>query len=251
MQKPRLIKKFQPVKGVTVSLYLDEELADNSIGKVTTDKTGTAKAVIPPSLKTVWDEASTHTFIGVSDATGKFDKTKTETSVTKTRITIDTIPDSKTRSVIVNVSALEENEWVPAKDVEMIIGVARLAGILNVGDEETYTTDSAGMVTAEFTRDNLPGDEHGNIALVAKVENNDQYGNLVVKKSLPWGLATKEEEHFFDQRTLWSTRFRTPWWLLFLANSIIISVWSALAYLVFQIIKIKKIGSSAQAAKKE
>ena len=51
--------------------------------------------------------------------------------------------------------ALQGDEWVPAKDVEMKIGISRMGGIISVGDEETYTTDSAGTATAEFKKDKL------------------------------------------------------------------------------------------------
>jgi hypothetical protein len=117
-----------------------------------------------------------------------------------------------------------------------------MGGILPAGDEETYTTDSTGSVTAEFKKDSLPGDEKGNIVLAAKVEDNDLFGNLLVEKKAPWGIATKPDKNFFDQRTLWSTRFRTPIWLLFMAYSIVIGVWGTIIFLVFQIVKIKKLG---------
>ena len=78
--------------------------------------------------------------------------------------------------------------------------------------------------------------------LVAKVEDNEQYGNLIIEKTVPWGIATRVDNSFFNQRTLWSTRFRTPWWLLFMAYSIVIAVWGTIIYLVLQIVKIKKLG---------
>ena len=133
-------------------------------------------------------------------------------------------------------------DWVPAKDVEMKVGVARSGGILSAGDEETYTTDSTGTVNAEFKKDSLPGDQKGNIALVAKVEDNDQYGNLLVEKTVPWGVALKPEKNFFDQRTLWTAQFRTPLWLMFMAYSIVIGVWGTIIYLISQLFKIKKLG---------
>ncbi|MEK7199532.1 MAG: hypothetical protein AAB212_06395 [Bacteroidota bacterium] len=46
----------------------------------------------------------------------------------------------------------------------------------------------------------------------------------------------------FDERTLFATRDKAPLWLLFLAGSIVVSVWSVIIYLVRQIIKIRKIG---------
>ena len=61
----------------------------------------------------------------------------------------------------------EDNEWKPASDVEMKVGVTRSASILSAGDDDTYTTDSTGMATAEFKKDSLPGDNQGNITLIA------------------------------------------------------------------------------------
>jgi hypothetical protein len=89
----------------------------------------------------------------------------------------------------------------------------------------------------------LPGDQKGTIVLAARVEDNDQYGNLLVEKTVSWGTALRPENNFFDQRTLWSTRFRTPFWLLFMAYSIFIGVWGTIIYLVWQIVKIKKLAS--------
>ena len=85
-------------------------------------------------------------------------------------------------------------------------------------------------------------DMYGNLILVARVEDNDQYGNLLVEKTVFCGVAIKQGKNFSDQRTLWSTRFKTPFWLLFVAYSIVIGVWGTIIYLVFQIVKIKKLG---------
>lgn len=94
----------------------------------------------------------------------------------------------------------------------------------------------------EFKRDSLPGDVKGNFILAAKVEDNDQFGNLLVEKAIPWGVTLKPDQSFFNQRTLWSTRFKTPLWLLFMAYSIVIGVWGTIIYLILQIVKIKKLG---------
>jgi hypothetical protein len=243
--KAKIDKKFQPVKEVTVNLYLDKDSAANLVGKVTTNENGVAKAIIPPALKAAWEGSPTHTFIGITEANKEFDETKTEANITKTKITIDTLAGAETRTIKVSVSAFNGNEWIPAKDVEMKVGISRSAGsILSAGDEATYTTDSTGTVTVEFKKAQLPGDEKGNIVLVANVEDNDTYGNLVVEKAVPWGVAVKPDNSFFDQRTLWSTRFRTPFWLLFMAYSIVIGVWGTIFYLIIQLVKIKKLGAT-------
>jgi hypothetical protein len=236
-------RKFEPVQNKTVNLYLDSSNENNLIAKIKTDEAGNGKAFLPPALKSSWESSPSHKFIAIAEAGKDFDETKGESAITKTKISIDTTSDEESRSVMVTIMALNGSEWVPAKDVEMKVGISRLGGILSAGEDPTYTTDSSGSVTVVFNKDSLPGDEKGNILLAAKVENNDDYGNLDIEKSVPWGVSVKPDNSFFNQRTLWSTRNRTPPWLLLMAYSIALGVWGTIIYLVFQFFKIRKMGT--------
>jgi hypothetical protein len=244
--KTKIAGKFQKVKDVTVNIYLDKDSAGNLMGKVVTDKNGLAKAMLPPALKSLWDASTKHSFIAVSEANKAFESTTAEAAISKSKITLDTISDGDVRSIVVKVTSFDGTVWMPVAAVEMKLGVSRDggSGLLSAGDDATYTTDSTGTVTAEYKKVNLPGDEKGNILLIAKVEENEQLGSLVIEKTVPWGVVTKTDNSFFTQRTLWSTRFRTPFWLLFMAYSIVIGVWGTIVYLILQIIKIKKLGNA-------
>lgn len=232
-------KRKAPLQNKIFELYLDSSSDANHIARVTTDKKGKAQRYLPPSLKASWDASSVHKFIAVAD--GK-EEAATELEITKARIKIDTASKEGVRNITVTVMKYEKGEWQPANEVEMKVGIRRHGGMLSAGDEETYTSDSTGSVTVAFNKDSLPGDAKGNIILVSKVEDNDLFGNLMVEKTVPWGVSVKEDTHFFDQRTLWTTRFRAPFWLLFMAYSMVIGVWGVIVYLIIQIIKIKKLG---------
>lgn len=226
-------------KNKVYQVYLDNTGPGSLIGTVTTGEDGSAKIFIPVSLKAAWDSSGKHSFIVKEGDVTVID----DYAVTKARIKIDTVISDGVRSITVNVLKYENKEWVPAKDVEMKVGVERLGSILSAGDEETYTTDSTGSVSVEMKKDSLPGDKKGLITLAAKVEDNDELGNLFAEKSVPWGTPTNIKTDFFDQRTLWSTRFHTPYWLLFMAYSIVFAVWGTLIYLLFQLGRIKKLGA--------
>ena len=244
--KTKIDKKFQQVANTGVTIYLDSIAETNLVAKLKTDKAGLAKAIFPPSLKKPWESAADHKIIAVTEANKEFEETETEALITKSKISIDTTSDGETKNIVVTVVSLKGDEWIPAKEVEMKIGVSRLDGsILPAGDEPTYTTDSSGSATVELKKIKMPGDEKGNIVLAANVEDNDQFGNLSIQKAVPWGTVLKPDTGFFNQRTLWSTRFRTPLWLLFMAWSIILGVWSTLIYLIIQLVKIKKLASTS------
>jgi hypothetical protein len=234
-------RKIEPVKKKAYRIYLDSVARSNFIAGVLTNEEGKVKAVIPPELKSIWDEKSEHTFIVTSEVAGD-EETPSEFNIIKSKIAIDTSNVDGVRNITATVMKQENNEWVPAGDVELKIGIRRMDNtILPAGEEPTYTTDSDGVATVEFNKINMPGDSHGNLIFTASVSDNDELGNLSVDKTLSWGVPLKDDNNTFGQRTLWSTRFKTPYWLLFLAYSISIGVWSTLIYLVFQLVKIKRL----------
>ena len=241
--KTKVDRKFIGVKDLKVSVYLNDPTDSNLIQSFQSNVTGEERIYIPTSFKEVWDAASSFTFIAVAAANKEFDETKGEAQVTKAKIEIDTNRTDETKNVIVNVKQLQNGEWVPAKDVELKIAVKRSFGNLPIGDEETYTTDSTGSVTAEFKRDSLLGDNKGNFILVARTEDNETLGNIFAEKNVTWGTAPMIDNSF-NNRSLWATSSKTPVWLLFMAYSIVIGVWGTIFYLVFLLFKIKKLGKA-------
>ncbi|MEI6507163.1 MAG: hypothetical protein WCO54_01685 [Bacteroidota bacterium] len=239
--KTKVDGKLLAVSGVAMNVYMDEESPKNIIAKVTTNLTGDAVAVIPKELKQLWDSSPKHKFIAVSAATKENEESNSEMEITKAKILIDTLRDGDVKNIAVTVLELKDNNWVAVKDVEAKAGVCRHASVLTVGKEQTYTTDSTGKFLAEFKREALPGDENGNIKIVAKVEDNDAYGNLIIEKTVPWGIKI-DKPNDFEKRSLFSTRFRTPVWLLFMAYTVIGIVWGVLIYLIVVIVKVMKIG---------
>jgi hypothetical protein len=239
--RKKLGRKFEVVKNIPVNIYFNEADPNNLLGKVITDSTGKARIGFPPSFKNIWDTTNEFKFIAEESSTEKEPLTA-EITIKKAILTIDTTSEDGTRMVTAVLKEKNAGDWIPVKDIEMILSVKRLLGNLSVGDKETYTSDSAGVSTAEFQRDSMPGDQNGNIILVAQVVDNDNYGNLAVEKSVNWGTPIKPMKDFFAQRALWSIRTQTPLWLLFIVYSIVIGVWGTFIYLIFQVFKIKKLG---------
>lgn len=246
--KSKVEGKFQPMAGVEVKLYLDKDSTgkgEGFIGKVITDEKGKAATNIPPTLEKIWKANPNHTFIAVIDKTKRFDETSTELTVAKARITIDTADD---KNVSATFTEFKGGAWVPVKGVEVKLGIKRQGGDLQIGDEQSFTTDSLGKVKGEFKKIGIPGDKNGNLFLVAKVEDNDTYGNLRIEKSYQWGTRFVAEKDFFH-RALWASQFHSPVWLIFLAYSILIAVWGTLIYLVFLLLKIRQLGKEEKTLK--
>ena len=239
--KVKINKKFIDVPGITVKVFLEQEKEANLLGIVQTNKYGNGVVSFPVSVKSFWDTVSHFTLIATSEANKQYESASGEASVTKAKITVDTVFTDGIRSIVATVKAKSGNDWIPAPDVETKIIIKRSIGNLSVGDAETYTTDSSGQATAEFKKIDMPGDANGNIMLVAKTEDNELYGNISIEQPVKWG-APFTPLNTFDERTLFATRDKAPLWLLFLAGSIVVGVWSVIIYLARQIIQIRKLG---------
>lgn len=241
--KTKVERRIQPVSAISFKIYLDS--IENFIAKGTTGRDGKARVDLPASLKEEWNASARHEFILKTDATKSFDESTSTLSITKTKLSIDTVTGSATRTIRVRMLQSNGNQWLPAGNVELKIGVKRFGGVLPLGEEETYTTDSTGEVTAEFTGTKLPGDSAGNIVLVAKVESNELFGNVATEVKLPWGLAGKTA-NAFGERTLWATRDKAPVWLIIAAAGIMIIVWGTIVFLLLQLLKIRRLGVSGR-----
>jgi hypothetical protein len=239
--KAKINEKFEVISDIPLKFYIDSESEKNLLGTAVSGYTGNATVYIPALAKDLWNNASTQKFIAVADETNLFNAAEGEVEIVKAKLQIDTAEDKK---IVVKAMELkDDSSWIPVAGVDVIVAVKRLDGDLNVdGETATYTTDSLGMVSAEYLRENLPGDSKGNIILIAKVEDNDNYGNLSIQQTVPWG-APSEYTSTYNERTLYSRRGKSPIWLELMAYGTILAVWSVLIYLAFQIKKIKKLGA--------
>jgi hypothetical protein len=236
-------RKFEPIKNIPVNIYFNEAEPNSLLGKVITDGIGKGRIGLPPSFKNNWDSLNEFKFLAQSEPPSGQEALSADITIKKAILTVDTTSADGTRMVTAELKEKNGNDWVPVKDIEMKLGVKRMNGNLSVGDKDTYTADSTGVSRAEFKRDSIPGDTKGIITLVAEVDDNDTYGNLVIEKSVDWGKAIAPQKNFFAQRTLWSIGSEAPVWLLFTVWAIAIGIWGTIIYLVFQILKIKKLGS--------
>lgn len=234
-------RQFEAVKGVTVNVYLGEVAEDKLMGKVITAANGEGRVAFPSSLKASWDSLDIFTVMAESVPAAKEETLSAELTIKKAILILDTASEGGDRTVSAQLKEKRGNEWVAIPEIEIKLKIKRLLGNLTVGEEEIFTADENGIASSAFVKDAMPGDEKGNLILVAGVEDNDDYGNLLVEKTVPWGKPVKSTA-CVGQRTLWATGNRAPLWLIVLAFSITAAVWGTLFYLVRQMFKIRKMG---------
>jgi len=230
--------KFLNLADIGLKLFLDKDSAGTFIKNVITNDKGEATAYIPVSVKAEWNTSVKHTFLATFDGNKKYNPATGNLTVAKAKILIDAGSD---KTVTATVFEMKDTTWAPVKGVDVVFAIRRLGADLTINETPTFTTDSTGKASGDFKRDSIPGDAKGNITLVAKIVDNDQYGNLSIEKTVPWG-AKFIPVNTFNERTLFATRAKAPIWLIFIATGIIIAVWAVLILLVVNLFKIKKLG---------
>lgn len=141
--------------------------------------------------------------------------------------------------IIVNVKEqLDDGTLVPAAEAKVGIYVKRYFGLLPIGGTRHYT-DASGNVLVDFPT-NIPGDEGGNLTLVAKLEDSG-FNPIEVSSAADWGTL-KPASNWENERALWKTNEFVPYWVIFSILFFTLGTWAGIGYVLNLIRKIKKIG---------
>jgi hypothetical protein len=133
--------------------------------------------------------------------------------------------------------AIVTSEGKPVKETEVHFYVQRMYSLLPIG--KAIKTDSAGEAIANYPLD-LPGDKNGKIIVVAKIEDDDNFGNVEERSEIKWGVVPSNENDSWSDRSLSASRDKAPMLLIFVSNLIIAIIWGTIIYIIFQIFRIRK-----------
>jgi hypothetical protein len=125
----------------------------------------------------------------------------------------------------------------PVQYADIHFYVQRTFSLLPIGELYNFT-DENGVAIVEFPSD-LPGDSIGDVTIVVKLEDDDNYSDLDIRENINWGIPTYlvYEENV---RSLSAAGENAPISLLILVNSLIAAVWGVMIYIVFKVYKISK-----------
>ena len=130
------------------------------------------------------------------------------------------------------------SDTAPAKGVDVHFYVKRFFSLLPFS--KTVSTNDKGIAEVNFPYTDLPGDSAGNITVIAKIEDDDNYGTIETHADVKWGVPTVNEDGNWNERSLSASRMKAPMFLIISSLLIITVVWGTIVYVVVQIFRIKK-----------
>jgi hypothetical protein len=128
-------------------------------------------------------------------------------------------------------------DTVPVAEKEVLFYVKRFYSLLPIGSG--VETDENGEAIAEFPLDLHSGND-GIITVIARIEDDDEFGTLETQKDAKWGVYHRHEKELWGHRSLSAARDKAPTYLIIVSNAIIAIIWGTLVYVIFQIFRIKR-----------
>jgi hypothetical protein len=219
------------LNGQKVSYFAVTDSAETEIGSAVTNTIGIAvfnckAAAVPAANK----EGKVH-FIARYTGNKLVESAEGEMTIKRAVIVLTPVKGDSLWSVEAKLIALSGDTAV--KETTLGIFVKRLFNPFKIGDG---ATDDAGALSVEIPR-NLPGDAKGNLVLLAKLDENEEFGNLETSISEPWGVPVSDEVKELP-RALWSPH--PPIWMLVTFITLLTVVWGHYVVIVWELIRLRK-----------
>jgi hypothetical protein len=230
--KAKIEKKMRKMYGLKVNIFQVTDSAEQELGSVITDRNGLAVFSVKPEQVVMNAEGKLH-FKAVLGPVKKMESTEGEVTVKRALLTITPVKEDSLYSVQVKLVDLATGEETPVPEATLGVFVKRSFNPLKIGE---ITTDENGEGSTEIAND-LPGDAKGNITLLARLDENETYGNLEASVVQQWGVPVSDKIE--DQpRALWSSH--PPLWMLVTFIILMLAVWGHYVVIVYELFRLRK-----------
>ncbi|MFM2138144.1 MAG: hypothetical protein RJA57_451 [Bacteroidota bacterium] len=179
------------------------------------------------------DEEGNLTVKAVFSGNNLFEGTEESITARRARITLEAVKADSIMTLNLRVTGRSGAAEVPVAETMAGIYVKRLFGMQKLGE---VTTDENGEGSLDIPQ-GLPGDPKGTITLVARIDENDPYGNLEEAVVRTWGIPVSDQLQ--DQpRALWSSH--PPLWMLITFIVLMAAVWGHYLVILYELFRLRK-----------
>lgn len=220
------------LEGIKIEFLIGNDSASNKLGEVFTDKKGVALFNCKADLLKM-DKEGKLNFKATFAGKDSIEAAEEVLAIKRARLEITPIKQDSTLSVQVKLVDLSSGTETAVPETDLGVFVKRMFSDLKLGEGKT---DENGETTVEIPN-GLPGDAKGDLTLIAKLEENETYGNLEASVVQPWGTPVSYELKDLP-RALWSPY--PPVWMLVTFVVLMGTVWGHYIVIIVQLIRLRK-----------
>jgi len=218
--------------GLKIEFTIGADSTTKKLGEVITDGRGVAIFSCKPDQLTT-DKEGKLNFKASFAGKDSIESAEELVTVKRARLEITPVKEDSLLTVKVKLIDLGTGTETAVPETDLGVFVNRLFSALKLGEGKT---DEAGEASIEIPN-NLPGDAKGNITLLAKLDENEVYGNLEASVTQPWGIPVSDELKALP-RALWSTH--PPIWMLVTFVVLMSVVWGHYLVIIIQLFRLRK-----------
>lgn len=238
-------KDIEPCAGASIGFYSDAG-HQKLFKKLSTDEKGQAVLLLNgQEVNTFKDSAGHYNFYGRVEEDSKFNSEEADISVMDAAIDVNFKQEGDSvKSIKASIMCYDQasGKMIPGVKVPLKFFVKRSLCLLPVGKDLNYT-DEQGNAEVTFPND-IPGDKDGNLTVIVKLDEDDNYGTVQYEKVMKWGIPLLNPENPVANRSLIGARNNAPWFMVIIINAMLIGIWGYLLYIVFSLFRIKKLGKT-------
>ena len=203
--------------GLKIEFTIGSDSLTKKLGDAITDSRGFVLFNCKPELLTTDAEGKLN-FKASFAGKDSLEAVEEVVAVKRARLEITPVKEDSLLTVNVKLVDLSTGTETPVPETDLGVFVNRLFSALKLGEGKT---NESGEATIEIPN-NLPGDDKGNITLLARLEENETYGNLEASVVQQWGTPVSSELKDLP-RALWSPH--PPIWMLVTFVILMSAVW--------------------------
>jgi hypothetical protein len=207
-----------------------------NLGMVKAGYDGNAILKVPVKTGLLKNKEGKTTYTVSFSGKGNYLETSADLTVKQALLQISFSKEDSIHTIHVKAFQIEgNNESKPIQGETVSIYVPRMLSDLKIGE---ITLDESGTGSIEYTG-GLVGDSLGNLDIVAKIEENDNFGNVRGQSTVSWGIP---KQYFLAERPtreLWTPI--APVWMIITLIIMLAGVWGHYIYAVVQLIMIKRL----------
>ena len=230
----RIDRSTVALPGLELEILNVTEDDDILLGTVNTDINGDAHYTIGKLDKMVADSSQVYTFNVRFKGNDTLRRASRGVEIKDVEIKASHVQIDSVNYIRATLREMATDSLIEGES--MVVQVERLFLPLRLGEEFNYT-DESGTILVPI-EEGIPGVD-GVLTIEAALQDHDDYGTVKAIVKAPVGAVIVDESDF-DDRTMWGSRGKAPWFMLVFPNLIIFTIWGYILYLIINLYRIKK-----------
>jgi molybdopterin-containing oxidoreductase family membrane subunit len=230
--------KYAPVEGMKLTFSYVSGEERKTIGNEETGSNGKAMIEIPQEIMASGGNKGSYSFESSFEGSVNYKPSSASVDIKNASMKLNFFRKDTDKQVICKVWETGKNgDSIPVNDLKIQFYVPRTFSLLKVGEG----TLAAGATSIDFPV-TLPGDSAGMLTVVAKIEDNETYGNIEASGKINWGKPLPPE--IVVKRGLGDTN--APLWMVYTLIVLLSLVWFHYMYVIFTVFRIRYLGKKQE-----